>query len=600
MTNPTSPTNEHDEARPAKRARTAASATTTSAIPAVAPAMPALPQRPPELDAATVAACFTEGLFNEDYVQHLANNYKASHPYLHCVMHPLVREDLLRAVRAEIMGQLHFTEKETDIYKVNQTGDLANIDGLPLAERAALGHLHKLRNAFYSEPFRNFVSAVTGCGPLSGSKQDMSINNYRQGCHLLNHDDVIGTRRVSYILYLPPPDEEWKVEYGGALELYPCVKKGTPATDPTVVLPPKYNQFIFFTVQPGYSFHSVQEVVVPNDRLSISGWFHVPQDGEDGYQPMDVVLGPDAAPASLAQLEEDAAADNDETSEYPYRPVSTDEDLTADLSDADRAYLAQFLHPQYLTPAAMTKMNDQFCDESSLQLRDFFKPEIASTLAPLLNQADARDRLANGDAKALAHGAGVRAGWAVQGSPVKQRFMVLTGDSAASTESPECAPLRAAADLLVSPAFARWLYHVTGIAARGTRHRVRRFRPGLDYTLAAYSSTSATLDVTVALTPSPRTAWEEGEIGGYECYVAPDESNDDPAVYRAAGGNENDEDGGALLTVPADWNVLSLVLRDQGVMRFVKYVSGLAPGSRWDIAMEVLPVPDEEDAEDAE
>ena len=41
------------------------------------------------------------------------------------------------------------------------------------------------------------------------------------GCHLLCHDDVIGTRRVSYIIYLTDPDDEWRQEDGGALELYP-------------------------------------------------------------------------------------------------------------------------------------------------------------------------------------------------------------------------------------------------------------------------------------------------------------------------------------------------------------------------------------------
>ena len=41
------------------------------------------------------------------------------------------------------------------------------------------------------------------------------------GCHLLCHDDVIGTRRVSYIIYLTDPDDEWEEKDGGALELYP-------------------------------------------------------------------------------------------------------------------------------------------------------------------------------------------------------------------------------------------------------------------------------------------------------------------------------------------------------------------------------------------
>ena len=41
-----------------------------------------------------------------------------------------------------------------------------------------------------------------------------------------------------------------------------------------------------------------------------------------------------------------------------------------------------------------------------------------------------------------------------------------------------------------------------------------------------------------------------------------------------------------MLSVSASFNTLSLVHRDEGLMRFVKYVSHLAPSSRWDVAMQ--------------
>ena len=47
-----------------------------------------------------------------------------------------------------------------------------------------------------------------------------------------------------------------------------------------------------------------------------------------------------------------------------------------------------------------------------------------------------------------------------------------------------------------------------------------------------------------------------------------------------------DADAEDLLSVTAARNTLSLVHRDAGLMRFVKYVSAAAPGSRWDIAAE--------------
>lgn len=124
----------------------------------------------------------------------------------------------------------------------------------------------------------------------------MSVNSYTSGCHLLNHDDVIGTRRVSYILYMPLPHYQlWKKDWGGALELYPARinEEGQPEPEsiPSKSIPPSWNQFILFEVQPGKSFHSVEEVVVGGkgedgrERLSISGWFHAAQEGEEGYAP---------------------------------------------------------------------------------------------------------------------------------------------------------------------------------------------------------------------------------------------------------------------------------------------------------------------------
>ena len=57
------------------------------------------------------------------------------------------------------------------------------------------------------------------------------------------------------------------------------------------------------------------------------------------------------------------------------------------------------------------------------------------------------------------------------------------------------------------------------------------------------------------------------------------------AVYRAEG---DDEQPGQddLLSVQASPNTLNVVMRDTGTLRFVKYVSAAAPGSRWDIAAE--------------
>src|SRR5882672_5224132 len=109
--------------------------------------------------------------------------------------------------------------------------------------------------------------------------------------------------------------------------------------------------------------------------------------------------------------------------------------------------------------------------------------------------------------------------------------------------------------------------------------------------------------------------------------MAPHDEEDDPAVYRSGSHKKNSKDGnrykqspngklndkpsecdsephiedeeiedvenerdseddGTLLTVQPGYNRLLLVLRDEGVMRFVKYVSAAAESSRWDVCGE--------------
>ena len=140
--------------------------------------------------------------------------------------------------------------------------------------------------------------------------------------HLLLHDDSISSRLVSYILYLPnsPPSapeasgltpsatgsflKGWNSEWGGALELYPVEsgeEVGLPGTKRSAKVDVNWGQIIFFEVKPGRSYHSVEEVIVGDgrQRLGVSGWFHRPIEGEEGYVPEDKNA---ADLSSLAQI----------------------------------------------------------------------------------------------------------------------------------------------------------------------------------------------------------------------------------------------------------------------------------------------------------
>jgi hypothetical protein len=67
--------------------------------------------------------------------------------------------------------------------QIQQTPDLSSLDPehLPDETLAALPQITKLKDALYSQVFRNLVREVTGCGPLSGKKTDGSVGLYTQG-----------------------------------------------------------------------------------------------------------------------------------------------------------------------------------------------------------------------------------------------------------------------------------------------------------------------------------------------------------------------------------------------------------------------------------
>jgi prolyl 3-hydroxylase /prolyl 3,4-dihydroxylase len=628
---------------------------------------------------------FGPAIFEPETVKSYADGYVVSGPYKHAVVCGLVEDGLLRSVRREILDNIHFTPKETDIYKIHQSGDLANLDGLDPAALEKLPSLLKLRDALYSKDFREWISTVSGAGPVSGKKTDMAVNLYVPGCHLLCHDDVIGSRRVSYILYLTDPDKPWKAEWGGALRLYPTdEKKGedgktykVPRPEWSKVIPPAWNQLSFFEVQPGESFHDVEEVYHRGEdgseeedggryRMAISGWFHIPQEGEDGYEEgLEERL---AEKSSLQQLQ-GKAEQFDEPQIQWMEPVGQAEKSDGDseeLTEKDLDFLLQYMTPHYLTPETVEELNEIFADESILQLTNFLSPKFSAKLKESLESSSQPT---------------IRA-FATSRPPHKHRYQYLLPQANTAADSSQSPLELILDDLLPSMSFRKWLALVSGLSLGKCAVLARRFRRSLDYQLAqSYEGEDPRLEYTLSITPSSgwgadeadkdadggadggaengaeaqvkgkgrgkgkaaekpaqskKQADEEDEdnVGGYELYMAGDDIDDDddaddgsddgvnipasagqpshtgagdrrstkkskktsdPAIYQSAAEGEDD---GILFSNPAAWNTLSLVLRDQGTLRFVKYVSAGAKGDRWDFEgrMEVL----EEDGEDGE
>lgn len=62
---------------------------------------------------------FAPDLLAPNTIHRLSSEYANSEPYKYCKVDKLFQDDLLVAVKDEILAELSFTEKETDIYKVS-------------------------------------------------------------------------------------------------------------------------------------------------------------------------------------------------------------------------------------------------------------------------------------------------------------------------------------------------------------------------------------------------------------------------------------------------------------------------------------------------
>merc|ERR1719161_2883670 len=160
------------------------------------------------------------------------------------------------------------------------------------------------------------------------------------------------------------------------------------------------------------------------------------------------------------------------------------------------------------------------------------------------------------------YSAGLGLGWTAVGPPHMQRYLQFNSDvlSASSSLSfgnaetePEssCPPRQQIGKamseisdgLLKRPEFARLILALTGLTPqRCTKAEVRRFRPGMDYTVATHLgiTQSAELNISFCLVDDASRqaadAWAGEDVGGFESYIAVDEAGESAEAqerYRA-------------------------------------------------------------------
>ena len=96
-------------------------------------------------------------IFSPSVLADAKASYAAAKPYTHGVVTPLCDDARLRTVQAEMREHLTANFKETDLFKVLQTGDLVTIDKADPSIVPKIPELLKLRAAIYSPQFRAMV-----------------------------------------------------------------------------------------------------------------------------------------------------------------------------------------------------------------------------------------------------------------------------------------------------------------------------------------------------------------------------------------------------------------------------------------------------------
>ena len=78
----------------------------------------------------------------------------------------LIVPQLLQKLRSEIQQTSFLRLKETEIYRIHQSTDVANLEGLDDSALKLFPSLLKLQNSLYSSTFRTYLFTVTGSGLL--------------------------------------------------------------------------------------------------------------------------------------------------------------------------------------------------------------------------------------------------------------------------------------------------------------------------------------------------------------------------------------------------------------------------------------------------
>eukprot|EP00928_Gymnodinium_smaydae_P031621 TRINITY_DN23152_c0_g1_i1.p1 TRINITY_DN23152_c0_g1~~TRINITY_DN23152_c0_g1_i1.p1 ORF type:complete len:805 (+),score=171.10 TRINITY_DN23152_c0_g1_i1:46-2460(+) len=476
------------------------------------------------------------------------------------------------------------------IVPASEDGDLAE----------SLPRFAELLSLLSGSSFREALRCVAGCGPLD-PRCTISIAALPQGGFWLPQriaGDAIANG-VGFTLFLVGDD--WSSEDGGGFEVF---GPASSSAEPAASAAPCFNRLMLFDA----SLYTAAPRVAAE---------HAPQLTIHGVFPLAASSA--AAPLAAASLPTPSLA----------APTSATAEASEPFGEADRAALrAAGVAARHLRPLKIEKVRKKFLEASSAKLPRFLAKRVAAALATTLADADA----AGAGAAAVGGGwqsvgpacqrrflrfapASARAGTEAQGRKRRRLRRENAGNEEAANRCPAGEALQTLANALSANngAFVRYLEAITGLGRRATASStplvpaVRRFRPGLDYARESEPTGEAVLDV--ILTLGRKREWQE--MGAADVWVDSSRPRSSAAAGAAGAGGllggpegalQQEDESPPLLRLAPVANALRVVLRDRRTAHLVEPISTYAPGSRWDLALElaVEGVPSDSEEEEGE
>lgn len=224
------------------------------------------------------------------------------------------------------------------------------------------------------------------------------------------------------------------------------------------------------------------------------------------------------------------------------------DDVSSESVFAIHDVVREWLNETYCNPETLQLVREAFAEQSSVELRDFLRKEKYDALLQEIKEHKK---------------------WQMIGPANRRHYERVEGEQGIVAQCRQ---------FLTSNEFADFLHSVTQYEILKHNTQIRKFTRGCYTLVHNLHFDQHGLDAFLCVTHGE---WDL-DHGGSVIYM-----------------DENDE----LLSILPAGNTFSMVLRDEGVMRFTKYVNSRAPSTRFDFCM-VYEVPkpeyDSEDFDDGE